>query len=87
MQQEREHREVERPCRTSSTPKVGVGSISPDEPCVSECRLNASCCTTKSNVNVTIANVIARVRSAIHATGSEASATPAPTSGSAKNGL
>ena len=36
----------------------------------------------KSSVSVTIANVICRVRSAIHAIGRDASATPAPTSGS-----
>ena len=61
---------------------VGVGSIRPDDPCVTERRLNASCWTMKRSVSVTIANVIARVRNAIHATGSEANATAAPTTGS-----
>ncbi len=54
----------------------------PCEPPVSERRLYASCCATKRNVIVTIANVAARVRYATHPTGTEASATPIPTSGS-----
>ena len=44
--------------RSRRSGSVGVGSISPVEPFVSECRLNASCWTTKSSVSVTIANVM-----------------------------
>ena len=53
----------------------------PCEPPVSERRLNASCCATKSSVIVTIANVAARVRYATQPTGIEPIATPIPISG------
>jgi len=56
------------------------------EPPVSEFRLNARVCTTKSSVMVTIANTSLRVRIAIQPTASPSTATPAPTTGSARKG-